>query len=104
MRDLSPPPSRSAERIRQYLEIIEIATKERGFAKRYDIFKKAMNNAYACYVIKYLKDSGLVEGDDEKGYILSKYGKDFLDISRKHRGLIGLLTRELSGDKIKRYS
>jgi Mn-dependent DtxR family transcriptional regulator len=55
-------------------------------------------------VIKYLKDSGLVEGDDEKGYILSKYGKDFLDISRKHRGLIGLLTRELSGDKIKRYS
>jgi len=103
MRDSQPPPSKSAERVIQYLEIIEKATSEKGFAKRYDIFKKAMNNAYASYVIKYLKGSGLVKGDDEEGYILSKSGRDLLDLSRKRRGLIGLLTRELSGDKIRRY-
>jgi Mn-dependent DtxR family transcriptional regulator len=103
MRKSSPPPSKSAERVIQYLEIIEKATNDKGFAKRYDIFKKAMNNAYADYVIKYLKNSGWVQGDDEKGYTLSKIGKDFLDLSRKRRDLIGQLTRELSGDKIRPY-
>lgn len=104
MRDLHPPPSKAAERIREYLEIIELATNQKGFAKHYDIFKRAMNNAYTDSVIKYLKDSGLIDGDDEKGYTLTKYGKDFLDLLKKHRGLIGLLTRELSGDRIRRYS
>lgn len=105
MRYSPPPPSKSLKRVIQYLEIVETATNEKGFANHYDIFKgKAMNSAYASYVIRYLKDSGFIQGDEKTGYVLSQVGKDLLYISRRHSPLLGILTQELSGDNIRRYS
>jgi hypothetical protein len=99
----SPPPSKSAERIRIYLELIESSVLERGYAKRYDILRKTMNEAQTDRMIKYLMNNRLIEEFNE-GYRLIQRGIDFLEILRKHREIVGLLTKELSGDRIKSYS
>jgi Mn-dependent DtxR family transcriptional regulator len=102
-RKSSPPPSESSERVREYLEIVNSAQTKQGFAKRYDFLKKAMNEAQTERMIKYFKYNGLITGDDDKGYCLTKNGKDFLEILQKRSFLVGLLTRELSGKRIKRW-
>jgi predicted transcriptional regulator len=100
----SPPPSKSSERVMEYLDIVKSAQTKRGFAKRYDILKKAMNEAYTDYIIKYLKDSGLIKGDDdEERYYMTIKGEAYLYVFKKHRDLVGLFTTELSGERIKRW-
>jgi hypothetical protein len=99
----SPPPSKSAERIKTYLELIESGVSDRGYAKRYDILKKTMNEAQTDRIIKYLVKNRLIEEFGE-GFQLTQLGIDFLEILKKNRVLVGLLTKELSGDRIKPYS
>ena len=99
----APPPSKSAERFKEYLEIIKKAQDKRGFAKRYDIYRRAGNEAQTDREISMLKNYFLIEGDDNAGYRLTKKGDIWLDILRKHRDLVGLLTRRLSGKRRKRW-
>jgi Mn-dependent DtxR family transcriptional regulator len=99
-----PPPSESANRVKEYLEIVSSAQAKQGFAKRYDFYRKAMNEAHTSHIIKYLKeDRGWIEGNDHSGYRLTKNGEDCLYVLRKHSDLIGVFTRELSGKRIKRW-
>jgi len=62
-----------------------------------------MNEAQTDRMIKYLMNNRLIEEFNE-GYRLIQRGIDFLEILRKHREIVGLLTKELSGDRIKSYS
>jgi Mn-dependent DtxR family transcriptional regulator len=53
-------------------------------------------------VIGYLEDNGLIEGSKEEGYRKTKKGEVWHDILKRHSDLVGVLTRELSGDRRKR--
>jgi Mn-dependent DtxR family transcriptional regulator len=98
-----PPPSRSAQRVIEYLDIVKSAQAKQGMAKRYDFVKRAMNEAQAGRMIKYLKESDFIKGNDDDGYIMTKNGEIWYEILKKHRDLVGLLTTELSGDRIRRW-
>jgi hypothetical protein len=98
----SPPPSKSAERIKDYLEQIEAFSAEKGYATHFDLVRKTMNNSQADRAIKYLLKDRFIEEFGE-GYRLTETGRTFLDLLRKHRGLVGVMTQELSGDKIRPY-
>lgn len=98
-----PPPSRSAQRVVEYLDTVKSAQARQGVAKRYDFVKKAMNEAQASRMIKYLEENDFIDGDDNRGYRMTKNGEAWYEILKKNRGLIGLLTTELSGDRIKRW-
>jgi hypothetical protein len=98
----SPPPSKSAERIKDYLEQIEAFSAGKGYATHFDIFRKAMNNSQVDRIIKYLLKNRFIE-EFKEGYRLTELGTLFLGILRKHRGLVGVMTKELSGDRIKPY-
>jgi predicted transcriptional regulator len=97
-----PPPTKSADRVKDYLEIIEKKEIEAGKAKRYDIYRRAGSEAQTDRDIKYLLETGLIIGNDEEGYKKTNKGNDLLSILKK-RELVGILTRELSGKKIKRW-
>lgn len=97
----APTPSRAAERLREYLDIINTNQKSRGRAIWYDIYRRAGNQYLTDQVICYLSDNNLIEGNKEEGYKLTKKGVEWHDILRKHSDLIGVLTRELSGDRRK---
>ena len=100
----SPPPlSRSAQRVMEYLDVVKSAQALRGYAKRYDFLKKAMNEAYTDYIIGYLKDNGLISEGNEGEYRLTKEGEYCLDTLKKHRNLAAIFTTELSGDRIRRW-
>jgi Mn-dependent DtxR family transcriptional regulator len=101
-RDKAPPPSKAAEKFREYLDIIEIAQDKRGKALWYDVYRRAGNPYQTDSVIQYLQDNGLVEGTKEDGYHITEKGKFWHDILKKHRDLVGVLTRELSGDRRKK--
>ena len=99
----SPPPSKSADRIKDYLEQIEsFSSSDRGYATRYDIYRKTLNNSQADRMIKYLLKDRFIE-DFGEGYRLTENGKIFLDLLRKHRVLVGVMTQELSGDRVRPY-
>jgi predicted transcriptional regulator len=100
-RKRNPSPTKSADRIKTYLEIIEKKENEGLQAKRYDIYRRAGSEAQTDRVIKYLIETGLVIGNDKKGYTKTEKGNDLLSILEK-RELVGILTRDLSGNKIKR--
>jgi Mn-dependent DtxR family transcriptional regulator len=104
MRKKSPPPSKSSERLREYLEIIDDFTNQKGAANHYDIFKRTPNSTYTNYIINYLTESGLVVGCDSEGYRLTEKGKELLGILKTRRELVGIMTQELKGDRIKPYS
>ncbi|MFX0094082.1 MAG: hypothetical protein ACFFBD_20255 [Candidatus Hodarchaeota archaeon] len=95
-----PPPTKSADRIKDYLEIIEKKELETVKAKRYDIYRRAGSEAQTDRVIKYLLETGLISGNDKEGYKKTEMGNDLLSILKK-RELVGILTRDLSGKKIK---
>ena len=98
----SPPPSKSSERVKEYLEIVEKAEIEKGCASGYDFLKKAMNEAQKNRMIKYLADNRLIFEAENDKYKLTEKGKALLEIMER-RELVGILTRELSGDRIKRW-
>jgi hypothetical protein len=96
-------PSKSADRAMEYLEIVSSAEAKQGFATRYDIYKKALNEAYTDFVIGWLKDRRLIKEEEEVGhYRLTENGKTYLDLYRKHRDLVGLFTTDLSGPRLRR--
>jgi len=53
-------------------------------------------------MIDYLEENGLIKGDKTKGYHKTEKGEIWHDILKKHSDLVGVLTRELSGDRRKR--
>jgi Mn-dependent DtxR family transcriptional regulator len=102
-RSRRPPPSRAAERLREYLDIIESMQVKRGYALWYDIYRRAGNPYQTDSTIKYLEENGLIEGNKKEGYRKTKKGESWHQILKKHRDLVGVLTRELSGDRRKRW-
>lgn len=97
-----PPPSGSAERVREYLEIAKAAQEQNGFIKPWDFFKKAYNQIQANRMLKNFVDWGFFSEDPKGVYHLTKNGEDMLEILRNRR-LVGLLTGPLSGDHIKKW-
>jgi hypothetical protein len=96
-------PSKSASRAMEYLEIVSSAEAKKGFATRYDLFKKALSEAYTDFVISWLKDRRLIkEGEDVGHYLLTENGKTSLNLYRKHHDLVGLFTTDLSGPRLRR--
>jgi len=103
MRPRTPPsPSRAAERLKEYLDIFDVANAKRGKTLRYDIYRRAGTQWQTDRMIEYLKQNGLIKGDKTKGYHKTKKGETWHDILKKHRDLVGVLTKELSGDRRKR--
>jgi len=98
----APPPSRAAERLKEYLDIFDSTHAKRGKTLWYDIYRRAGNQWHTNQVIKYLKENGLIKGDKSDGYHKTKKGEIWHDILKKHSDLVGVLSRELSGDRRKR--
>jgi Mn-dependent DtxR family transcriptional regulator len=99
----SPPPSRAAERLKEYLDIVKTAQTQKGKAVWYDIYRRAGNQYQTNQTIEYLQNNGLISGNKEEGYTLTEKGQVWYDILRKHQDFIGVLTRELSGERKKRW-
>jgi Mn-dependent DtxR family transcriptional regulator len=99
---IAPPPSRAAERLKEYLDIFDSTHAKRGKTLWYDIYRRAGNQWHTNQVIKYLKENGLIKGDKPDGYHKTKKGEIWHDILKKHSDLVGVLSRELSGDRRKR--
>ena len=97
----TPSPSRAAERLGEYLDIIALKQIERGKVLRYDIYRRAGNQYQTDSVIKYLMENRLIMGNKKEGYQLTKKGQVWHEILKKHRDLVGVLTRELSGTRRK---
>jgi len=98
----APPPSKAAERLREYLDILYAAQQERGRILWYDVYRRAGNQWQTGQVMEYLEENGLVEGNKEEGWRLTEKGEEWHHVLRRHRDLVGVLTRELSGDRRKR--
>ncbi|MFC1754952.1 hypothetical protein ACFL96_16435 [Thermoproteota archaeon] len=99
---VTPAPSRAAERLKEYLDIFDTSKAKRGKTLRYDIYRRAGNEWYTDQMIKYLKENFLIQGDKSEGYRKTEKGEIWHDILKKHSDLVGVLTRELSGDRRKR--
>lgn len=99
----TPPPSKAAERLREYLDIIATAQEQRGKALWYDVYRRAGNQYQTDSTITFLLENGLLSGNKEEGYLLTEKGRAWHDILKKHRDLVGVLTRELSGDRRKEW-
>ena len=99
---VAPPPSRAAERLKEYLDIFDSADEKRGRTLRYDIYRRAGNQWQTDRVIGYLEENGLIEGRKEEGYRKTEKGEVWHGILKRHSDLVGVLTRELSGDRRKR--
>jgi hypothetical protein len=99
---IAPPPSRAAERLKEYLDIFDSARAKRGKTLRYDIYRRAGNQWQTDRVISYLEENDLIMGDKEEGYQKTEKGEIWHHILKKHSDLVGVLTRELSGDRRKR--
>ncbi|MDH5390018.1 MAG: hypothetical protein OEX10_02565 [Candidatus Bathyarchaeota archaeon] len=96
-----PPPTKSADRLKEYLELISSKQEESGKAKRFDIYRRAGSEAQTDRTVNYLLEVGLIIGNDQEGYVLTRNGEDMLNILRK-RELVGILTRDLTGKRIRR--
>jgi predicted transcriptional regulator len=99
---VAPSPSRAAERLKEYLDIFDSAKAKRGKTLRYDIYRRAGTQWNTDRVISYLEENGLIMGNKEEGYQKTEKGEIWHDILKKHSDLVGVLTRELSGDRRKR--
>jgi Mn-dependent DtxR family transcriptional regulator len=98
---IPPSPSRSAERLKEYLDIFESTQAERGKTLWYDIYRRAGNQWHTNQWIKYLKENDLIKGSKSEGYQKTKKGNMWHDILKKHSDLVGVLTKELGGDRRK---
>jgi Mn-dependent DtxR family transcriptional regulator len=99
----SPPPSKAAQRLKEYLDIVAENQEKKGKTVWYDIYRRAGNQTQTDHTIKYLQDNGLIAGDKVEGYVLTEKGAIWRDILRKHQDFVGVLTRELSGERKKRW-
>ena len=98
-----PPPSRAAERLKEYLDIIDSTQAKRGKTLRYDFYRRAGTQFQTDRIIDYLEENGLIEGNKTDGYRKTKKGETWHEILKKHSDLVGVLTRELSGDRRRRW-
>jgi len=96
-----PSPSRAAEMLKEYLDILDVADAKRGKTLKYDIYRRAGTQWQTDRMIEYLKENGLITEANTKGYHKTQKGEIWHDILKKHRDLVGVLTRELSGDRRK---
>jgi len=94
-----PPPTESADALKEYLDIINSKQAESGKAKRYDIYRRAGSEAQTDRMITYLREAGFIEGNDKDGYRKTRKGEEMHEIL-KRRDLVGILTRELRGKRI----
>jgi Mn-dependent DtxR family transcriptional regulator len=99
---IPPAPSRAATRLEEYLDIFDATHATRGKTLRYDIYRRAGTQWQTDRMIEYLEDNGLITGDKTRGYQKTAKGEMWHDILKKHRDLVGVLTRELSGNRRKR--
>ncbi len=99
----SPPPSRAAERLKEYLDIIQSAETQKGKAVWYDVYRRAGNQYQTDNTIEYLQQNKLISGNKDEGFVLTEKGHIWHDILRKHQDFVGVLTRELSGERKKRW-
>jgi Mn-dependent DtxR family transcriptional regulator len=102
-RSRAPPPSKAAARLCEYLDIVSSSQEQRGKVLWYDVYRRAGNQYQTDSTITYLLDNGLISGNKEDGYLLTDKGRTWHDILKKHRDLVGVLTRELSGDRRKEW-
>ena len=102
-RSKCPPPSKAAERLIEYLDILEAMQTKRGKTLWYDIYRRAGNPYQTDSTINYLEENGLITGNKTDGYRKTEKGDTWHEILRKHRDLVGVLTRELSGYRRKRW-
>lgn len=100
-----PPPSRASERIKEYLDIINSKQSQHGGALRYDFYRRAGSEAQTDRVIKYLEERGFIKRTIQEGKEIFKKTEEGekMHAILKYRELIGIITRELSGDRIKRW-
>jgi hypothetical protein len=99
---IPPSPSRAAERLKEYLDIFDVAHAKRGKTLRYDIYRRAGTQWQTDRVINQLKENGLIKGNKSEGYYKTEKGQTWHEILKKHADLVGVLTKELSGDRRKR--
>lgn len=99
---IAPPPSRAASRLKEYLDIFDTTQAARGKTLWYDIYRRAGNQWQTSQVIKYLEENDLINGNKKEGFHKTKKGEVWHNILKKHSDLVGVLTRELSGDRRKR--
>jgi len=99
----APPPSRAAERLKEYLDIFDSAQEKRGKTLWYDIYRRAGNRYQTDSVLEYLKENGLIEGNKTDGYRKTEKGETWHSILIRHRDLVGVLTRELSGQRLRKW-
>lgn len=99
--------SPSAKRIMEYLEIVNSAQENQGYAKRFDFFKKALAGGYTDRVIAKLVSFALIREEvvtlgekDEKRYYLTKRGEDYLKVYRLFPE-VAILYNFFSGDKLR---
>ncbi len=97
-----PAPSKAAERLKEYLDIFDATHEKRGKTLRHDIYRRAGTQWQTDRMIEYLKEKGLINGDKENGYHKTEKGETWHNILKKHSDLVGVLTKELSGDRRKR--
>ncbi len=101
MHKRSPPlPSKSAIRVKDYLEMVEVEQTKKGSASGYDFYKKAMNQAQKKRMKDYLLNNHLIREIDHDKYILTDEGVAYLHLIRTHSRLVGLLTKDLHGERI----
>ncbi len=100
--DLSP----SAKRIFEYLEIVDNAQKKQGYAKWFDLYKKALAGGYTDSIVSKLvhfalirEESVMVEEKAEKRYYLTKKGEDYLKVYRLFPE-VAILYNFFSGSKV----
>jgi hypothetical protein len=60
-RSKSPPPSKAAERLREYLDIFDAMEAKRGKTLWYDIYRRAGNPYQTDSTLRYLEENGLIE-------------------------------------------
>lgn len=99
---ITPSPSKAAKRLKEYLDIFDVGYAKRGKTLRYDIYRRAGTQWQTDRMIEYLEKNGLIKGDKTKGYHKTEKGEIWHDILKKHSDLVGVLTKELSGDRQKR--
>ena len=95
-----PPLTRSAEEVKDYLDIINSKQVECGKAKRYDIYRRAGSQAQTDRIIKRLMEWGVIEGNDQEGYRKTETGEVMHEMLCKHADLVGVFTRQLKGRRI----
>ena len=99
---VAPPPSKAAKRLKEYLDIFDVSKAELVKTLWYDIYRRAGNQWHTDQWIKYLTENGLITGNKDEGYQKTEKGEIWHNILKKHSDLVGVLTRELSGDRRKR--